>query len=226
MRVTPALSSSFHTLRSTRSTPSCNVLESICAGSMCAKRDRSSSASAKRATSSACARCHTSARSLVVRFRKFSKSAASRRWRSFQTSTSDLSGCGADAAGPLELPGESCAGAGSPVSGSSEGARGGESGDCGEWAWRLLFMSLEASVRQQDTPGLLRWVALLRTIRSDETGERFSHRRHREQVVRQLRVPLYRRMGRQSVSQAASRLDICHRISSAEYEQHRSLDAL
>src|SRR6267143_5535402 len=32
MRVTPAPSSSFHTLRSTRSTPSCNVLESICAG--------------------------------------------------------------------------------------------------------------------------------------------------------------------------------------------------
>ena len=90
-------------------------------------------------------------------------------------------------------------GAGSPVSGSSEGARGGVGEDCGEWAWRLLFMSLEPSVRQQDTPGLLRWVALLRTILSDETGERFSNLRHRKQVVRQLRVPFNPRMGRQSV---------------------------
>jgi hypothetical protein len=33
------------------------------------------------------------------------------------------------------------AGTGSPVSGSSEGVRGGEAGGCGEWPWRLLFMS-------------------------------------------------------------------------------------
>src|SRR5213083_3281588 len=118
------------------------------------------------------------------------------------------------------------AGTGSPVSRSSEGVRGGEAGGCGEWPWRLLFMSLEPSVRQQDTAGPLRWVALLSTIRYDETRDCFSHLRHRKQIVRQLRVPLNRRIGRQSLCQAACRLDICHRISSAEYEQHRSFDAL
>src|SRR6267143_4209160 len=162
MRVTPALSSSFHTFRSTRSTPSCSVLESICAGSMCAKRDRSSSASARRVTRSACARVHVSARSLVVRFRKLSYSAASRRWRSFHTSTSGVSPGEADAAGAAGPPEVADAGGlctGSPVSGSSDGARGCEDGDCGEWAWRLLFIFFEPSVRQQDTPGLVRWVA-------------------------------------------------------------------
>src|SRR6266481_518860 len=162
MRVTPALSSSFHTLRSTRSTPSCSVLESISAGSMCANRDRSSSASARREMSSACARAHVSARSFVVRLRKLSYSAARRRWRSFQTSASDGAPWedatdASDAAGPLvvvEGPGT-----GSPVSGSSEGARGGVGGTCGEWAWRLLFMDLEPSVRQQDTRGLVVSVA-------------------------------------------------------------------
>src|SRR5882724_2248490 len=194
---------------------------------MCAKRDKSSKASARRETSSACARPHVSVRSLAVRLRKLSYSAASRRWRSFHISSSVTDPWdAADAAGPPEISVDAGAGTGSPVSGSSEGARGGETGGCGEWPWRLLFMSLEPSVRQQDTPGLLRWVALLRTILSDETGERFPHLRHREQVVRQFWVPLNRRMRRQSISQAASRLDICHRISSAEYEQHRSLDAL
>src|SRR5258706_9178766 len=162
MRGKPAFSSSFHTWRSTRSRPSCSVLESISAGSMWAKRDKSSSASARRDTISACARAHVSARSFVVRLRKLSYSAARRRWRSFQTSASDgapeddAAGT-ADAAGPLvvvEGPGT-----GSPVSGSSEGAGGGGGGTCGEWAWRFLFMDFEPSVRQPDIRGLVVSVA-------------------------------------------------------------------
>src|SRR5213592_4508780 len=70
------------------STPSWIVLASVCAGSTCAKRARSSSASTRRCIRSACARCHRSVRSLTERFLKLSYSAASRRYLSFSSASS------------------------------------------------------------------------------------------------------------------------------------------
>src|SRR5207237_538047 len=172
MRVTPAASSSFQTFRSTRSTPSCKVLASMSAGSICANRDKSSSASARRATRSACARIHISLRSFVMRLRKLSNSAASRRCRSFQTSASDgavgaVSApaplCDASAVGRDEEVGAETSSSGSPVSGSREGARGVvDCGGCDGDACRLLVIDWNfqsdnkiGSKMQEGTPGTI-----------------------------------------------------------------------
>src|SRR5215204_6030302 len=67
---------------STISTPSTTVFASVVAGSTCANRPRSSSASIIPLTMSACPRQWASCRSRVVRLRKLSYSAASRRYLS------------------------------------------------------------------------------------------------------------------------------------------------
>src|SRR6266550_9231156 len=229
MRVTPALSSSFHTLRSTRSTPSCNVLESMAAGSMCAKRDRSSNASASRDTSSACARAHVSARSLIVRLRKLSYSAASRRCRSFQTSTSDTSVGGApDATGAADAAGVS---GGSPVSGSSEGTGG-------WWGRGCLLVIRELSVWQQDTRRQFVWkaprvphlsparIAIRATICRNEMRHVRHHAWHSEQLMRELRVPVELRTRREIVGEAPGDRGVDHPILACKQEQQRTLDAL
>src|SRR5206468_1963691 len=87
-RVTPSASSSFHSFRSTSSTPSWIVWASTWARSTWANRARSSSASTRRCTTSVWALAHTSARSFAVRLRKLSYSAASRRYLSFSSANS------------------------------------------------------------------------------------------------------------------------------------------
>src|SRR6266705_2714042 len=86
------------------STPSWIVLASVCAGSTCAKRARSSSASTRRCIRSACARCHRSVRSLTERFLKLSYSAASRRYLSFMSASSPSRRTTASSDGSISAP--------------------------------------------------------------------------------------------------------------------------
>src|SRR2546427_4024386 len=218
------------------STPSWIVLASVWAGSTCAKRARSSSASTRRCTRSACARCHVSVRSLTERFLKLSYSAASRRYLSFMSASSPSRRTTASSDGSINAP---------------DSASAGCSGGCGFSGLSFMvlgFISNRYAVR--DAPFWLAWWRPSPEIatrqehsrvggscrasgRLQPTGEEGQGVAERgvalwvvQHLVIHLRIPADEDRALQAVGEGARQVRIDHAVLAREQEQEGRLDAV
>src|SRR5947207_1345190 len=197
------------------------VFASVCAGSTCAKRARSSSASTRRSTRSACAFSHASVRSLSARLRKLSYSAASRRYLSLRSATSRSSRATASSGGSSNAP--------PPPPPDPWGCAASAPAACGclslsSMVLRFFSNRCAACVRRFGTK--LSYYLEPPSQKSHQVAEHLVALRVVQHLVVHLRVPADPHAALQPVGERARLMRVYHAILPCQQKQQRRLDAI